>query len=346
MANILKNALSRGTLMALAVLVFHFQKWSSSGFWDATTVVGKLGVYAVSVFFVLSGLTLALVYTDMPLGTWRGNRRFFAKRLGRILPLLWLATVATFALDHNLQLWGWGDFFFNMTGIFGFVCPGRDIALGAWSLGNELVFYAFFPILWLFFKKIGPCAWWTAFVLSASAGIFYAFCWVKRDLGFQEQWTVYTQPAHHFFFFAAGTGLGFFQKNILSVAPRIWWVLLVAVGFWFAFWPVGAAPTNLIFGADRLFLSALAILFAAAFFGSRMRFSGQIHSVLTWLADCSYSIYLLHPIVFRLAKWANLHFFGFPMTVALTAAFLATMLVSHFIFKNYERPMKRIFDRF
>ncbi len=42
----------------------------------------------------------------------------------------------------------------NLSGLFGFVAFDKYIPTGAWSIGNELVFYAFFPIVLILSKKI------------------------------------------------------------------------------------------------------------------------------------------------------------------------------------------------
>ncbi|MFN0035447.1 MAG: acyltransferase family protein, partial [Saprospiraceae bacterium] len=251
-------------LMALAVLVFHYDKWLT-GTWDAASLQGRLGVYAVSIFFVLSGITLTLVYENRLDGSLRTWASFFRKRFWRIFPLLWLATAATLLLDGSPR--PASIVFLNFTGLFGFVNPAQDIATGAWSIGCELVFYAAFPILLLLSKK-SRAVFALVFLMVFAFGAWAAFAWFPSEKSSQaEWWEAYTQVGNHAFFFMGGMAMGVFRNELEAVSPRFWRVLLVLAAIAFAVWPIGSEPFHLVSGWNRVVFSTLVMLAVAAFWG-------------------------------------------------------------------------------
>ncbi len=48
-------------LLAVSVMIYHYVAWSGVEL-GADTVLGRLGIYSVSTFYILSGLSLGLVY--------------------------------------------------------------------------------------------------------------------------------------------------------------------------------------------------------------------------------------------------------------------------------------------
>jgi peptidoglycan/LPS O-acetylase OafA/YrhL len=94
----------RGT-MALSVMMYHYVVWSGIDM-KPDSLLSKLGIYAVSVFYVLSGLSLALAYKGR-VASWRDVLRFFTKRIFRIAPLLWimvtLAIIDQICKKHHLR---------------------------------------------------------------------------------------------------------------------------------------------------------------------------------------------------------------------------------------------------
>ena len=48
-------------LAALGIMFYHFSTWTF-GEVDSSTIIGRIGIYGVSIFYVLSGLTLYHVY--------------------------------------------------------------------------------------------------------------------------------------------------------------------------------------------------------------------------------------------------------------------------------------------
>lgn len=48
---------------AFGIMIYHYSSWSLGNF-TADSFMGRIGVYGVSVFYVLSGLTLFYVYKN------------------------------------------------------------------------------------------------------------------------------------------------------------------------------------------------------------------------------------------------------------------------------------------
>lgn len=115
--------------------------------WDvapqkANTVLGRLGVYGVSMFLVRSGLSNAVAchrFLSNRTGPWR----FGVRRIFRNWPLLWRAIIAiTEFLASRGEALSWRLVSLNLTTPFGFIQPTGHLNAGAWSIGNELVHYS------------------------------------------------------------------------------------------------------------------------------------------------------------------------------------------------------------
>jgi peptidoglycan/LPS O-acetylase OafA/YrhL len=321
-------------LMALAVMAFHFQKWHT-GAWDAQTLLGKLGVYAVSAFFVLSGLTLAHVYQNR-LGTSGTElKRYFIHRFIRIFPLLWLVTAITIAINDHTDL---VTALLNFTGLFVCVVPIRDIAHGVWSIGDELVYYAIFPIFIYFFRRKQVIWMLLLLGLSLLLGGIYAFVWLHAERSFVQQWDVYVQPMNHAFFFLAGAFLA------LQIKPhnRLF-LLFSALGFGllFYFWPNCSNPNDLILGLNRVMLSLAVIGFCSCLYHLDFVAEKPLHRVLSWLGEISYALYLIHPLAYRFGNvMAAKVDIDAPMLFMVFGIGLS-LLLAHLITEFFDKPTRK-----
>ncbi len=141
-------------LMALAVMVYHYTSWTL-GTVGVEHLLGKLGIYAVAIFYILSGVSLTLVYQDR-IQQARDVYSFAVKRVFRILPLFWLSVVAALGFRF-VEAWRagaafavpWPQVFLNLTLLFGFVQPTAYLSTGAWSIGNE----------WSTMRSCPSCSW-------------------------------------------------------------------------------------------------------------------------------------------------------------------------------------------
>lgn len=76
-------------ILAVSIMFYHLSIWLFKQP-DSSSLLGRLGIYGVSVFFVLSGLSMAMVYHSY-FYSLRNGVVFYVRRIFRIFPLFWLA---------------------------------------------------------------------------------------------------------------------------------------------------------------------------------------------------------------------------------------------------------------
>lgn len=321
-------------LAALSVVLFHTDKWVH-GAWNPSTLLGKCGIYAVSLFFILSGLSLTLAYKNK-IHSWRTNfLPFWEKRFRRIFPLLWLATTATLLLED--PLWRSWQILLNYTGLFGFFDPAGDIALGAWSVGDELVYYTISPFLLLLFQKkqIFPLATGIALVL----GSLYAFWWLQPNVPITQQWAVYVQPGNHLFFFLIGMAMGLYPALLPHWPSKSWYLIALTLFAGVLYFPIGTEVSELICGWPRVFYSLSCMGIVAALYASGLQLPTLPHRWFQWLGAISYGIYLLHPLVFRVLKALNVRTLQCSEVWLIPATVVVTLFLSHASWNCFEKPL-------
>lgn len=102
---------------ALLILVYHYLTWEGFEF-DAETFMRRVGFYGVTIFYILSGLTLFYVYNSRLKLEKTSLKVFFIKRAARILPLL--SAVSFIAIIFSRKIPNLMDVFLNFSGLFGF----------------------------------------------------------------------------------------------------------------------------------------------------------------------------------------------------------------------------------
>ncbi len=328
--------------MAISIMCYHYLSWSGTGL-ATGSVLSKLGIYAVSIFYILSGLSMGLVYQGR-ICNFHQAGKFYIKRIFRIAPLFWL--VNTFALiaaymsslligsPYRIDIY---KIVLNYTLTFGFIDPGAYITTGAWSIGNEMVFYAIFPILFL----ISPRNVWPI-VLALVGGILvalaFAFAWLNPDGTLVDQWLVYINPFNQIFLFLGGIVLGIYTQPRPSIFRR-----LIAVTALFIFWlyPVSGDRIALVTGFGRLILSISCVVFVWGFYSSNIKLQVFPAKILSFFGEGCYSIYLLHPIVGTIIVFVATRL-GIAVGIGFCMAVLVTLAGSWLTFRYIEKPMMKM----
>jgi len=325
-------------IAALGVVYFHTTSTAGLGLsWD----VGSRGV---DVFFVISGFIIAYIGTSKP-------EQFFVRRLIRVVPFYWAATLFVFALaaaapalfhtttpdvPHLLASLA----FLPHEAASGEMVP--TLVLG-WSLNYEMFFYVWFALSLQLSSHWAPrrapivcIGWLVALMLAIRAtgatspvSLFYArpivleFC--------------YGIVAFYAFQWCNA------RRDRLAQVPGLKWLLVLVLVGNLAAIPVleelyrDVVPRHLIAGIPSFFLLTSALLLERVF-GVATK-----NRLIYLLGEASYIIYLVHPyvifavlrVVFKHAGTASS-----PELAALIVGLLAlTSVIAIAIHLWFEKPV-------
>ncbi len=299
--------------MALAVVVYHTSLWyglfTPAG--TTTTMLAKAGIYGVQGFFVISGFCFFHLY-----GEWVFNgaalRTFYLKRWLRLAPLFYL--VVTLNLLFHVKAGPDPSFRMvaeNLSLTFGFFHPNHALAVGGWSIGVEVVFYAAFPAM-VFFTRRHKSFLYLFAVLLLGASTF----WTLHRVLEVEPWNrfhAYVQVLNHAFLFLLGGILAHLRSmTAFRLRPMPFGGVIAALailtsslhrGFYDHF--------DIMGGMTRYLFSTLCVLVVGAFAFINLEESPMIHPLVV-LGDLSYGTYLLHPVINALMVRSGLENAGWP----------------------------------
>ena len=174
-------------IMALSVMIYHLTSWNLYHL-DASTLLVRLGIYAVSIFFILSGLSIAIAYSHFIIDL-KSSIAFYIRRIFRIWPLLWVCIIAVVFLYilEGREILSLKILLLNFTTLFGFIAPTEYINTGAWSIGNEMVYYFLTPFFIYFYRKsliVGNMLVLLSFFIT----IYFAFFYLDPSKSLASQW--------------------------------------------------------------------------------------------------------------------------------------------------------------
>lgn len=332
-------------LMALSVLLYHFASWSI-GVPDASTTLGRLGIYAVSIFFIISGASLFIAYKD-----YNWNKKsltiFIKKRYLRLVPAFWAGCfmmIALFLLTIENYSVHWKNLFYNLSLIFGFVKPGSYITAGGWSIGNEMVFYLIFPLV-MWYSARRKTSMITAIFLSLIAFAYYAFYKLHPEDTLGAQWSKYIEPLNNVFLFFSGVLIGWLSERLtLSKNQNILTAILIASATIFILYPVSGNQINIVTGMERVIFTLICIGFCFATFNMKFSLDKFSAAALKTLGDISYTIYMFHGAIAELtlqllAPALNISTPESKLCLLILFTLPTTLISSYFFFKLVEKPV-------
>lgn len=289
-------------MAALWVALFHFSSYPDIGAIDLGPIVA-CGYWGVDVFFVLSGLVLAINYVPRfaPRGfNWRAFRAFLAKRIARVYPLhlatfllvlvFWKIAVHTgqsFPLQENNNRW---TQLCNVLLIHAWGLARSSFNAPSWSVSAEWFAYLFvFPLCAAGLRRRS-----VPYCLAVVAALW---------LGFLA----------YIFRYHAGSLMFVATDGVLRIIPEFiagyalyrlaaWqptdhgnWALLVGLA-------TIAALAFLPPVAVVLLLPAIMLLMFGLYSGGSLVEAIFANRVAVFLGEISYSIYMVHIIVAAVAN--------------------------------------------
>jgi peptidoglycan/LPS O-acetylase OafA/YrhL len=288
----------------------------------------------VAVFFLISGFVIPLSLE----GT--STRAYFLKRFLRIFPTYWVAlTIGIAAIFVSATFWSKPvahdsvDYFSNtflLANLFG----RFDILSVAWTLQIEMKFYLLAPFIFIALQRgmLWPlllcgfavvCVCWNATSLCNNVDIA---CWDHYRFSVRMFWV----DVMHMVFMLIGSVIYAQYRRLI---PN--WQAIAGVAFLFACYQqtVWASPLP-VSNRDLPYLWGLMI------FGSLYLLRGRITltPVFRFLADISYSLYVIHPLVgyvtMRLLMAA-----GLPYLPAFAVALALVIGIAWAMHLYIEAPM-------
>lgn len=326
-------------LAALGIMVYHLTSWEINKV-APLSLLGIMGVYGVSIFYVLSGLTLYHVYFEKMQPDFGDLREFFAKRFFRIYPLLWLVIILTLVLNNIKP--SLAGLVLNFTGLFGLLKWNGYYATGTWSIGNELVFYLFFPVF-IFLSKKHKIGFYLLSALLLGCFLYFAFIRLKMDITLDKEWIDYVNPLNQVMLFLGGYLIGHWSRK-MNLSNK--WVLamLLASTLILIFYPVRGVNTAA--GINRIVFSLVCFLICFSLYKNTFRLPAVLDKPFVILGECSYGVYLLHPIL-----WLALKKYVFtsehpliqlsPIARIITIMTL-TIVIAFFVYHYFERNFMKL----
>lgn len=283
-------------LMAIFIMFYHLIYWHFTPL-GSSCFLGRIGVYGVSIFFVLSGLSMAIVYSKFIVDK-RTSIVFYVRRIFRIWPLLWACVI--FAIIPIVIAGGEVSLmkvFMNLTTLFGFISPSSYINTGAWSIGNEMVYYAFTPIIIILYEK-SRTQGNIILLISFIVALIFAFFLLDPHKTLSEEWTTYINPFNNIFLYVAGISIYYNLNNIDIKTPTLLMILVISIAIFF-FYPVEGDKIAIVTGINRIIFLFASIILVVFFykFSSYDIIPKNIQYPLEQFGIATYGVYLLHPIV-------------------------------------------------
>lgn len=309
---------------AVGVVLFHYLPRSGNEGGLIFNLINH-AYSGVSFFFVLSGFVLAYTHSEKPVEGRNNLASYYARRVARIYPAFFVATLAHWPLFVWAQLTSLPspDDYVRMGGVtlltFGLFQSFVPWSLGqlnapSWSVSVELFLYACLPwlvlwlgrmsnrrLLWVFLVSLVVC--WVPALLNLmlphhEQGMSIVPLWMRSPYPLAATW-ISTFPPFHLPQFVVGTVAGLWVvRSVRALHPVRSLHVLAAVGLVLAMVILGMPRQQSAFLDMALNHGALAGCFAVLFAWLALfpdRGVSRLFSArpLVALGDASYAMYIL-----------------------------------------------------
>lgn len=297
--------------------------------------VGLLGVH---VFFTISGVVMMLGHGE-DFGRAGAARTFVARRIGRIVPLYWVVTLAVCVLrpDSVTAAKLVQSLLFIPHQMIGGPYGWPIFPLG-WTLQYEMFFYLLFALALGFRRDVG-------LALLAGAILVLALASAAGLFGTETLPAYFGRPV--ILYFLVGIGIGRAAPRLaerwrpgfgtaLAMAGAL---LAAACAIAFFAGPGSSLSVATASGAAMLATAACTLHGPAAP-------EGPLRRLAYALGDSTYSLYLSHAfVVFGLGRLVARFGLNPPFLLFLAVALLASAVVGLALYRWLERPLVKAFGR-
>ena len=279
-------------ICAILVAVYHLLYW---------TDIARLytwGLYAVYIFFVISGASLVIAYRDKFAAGFSASN-FLLLRFARLAPLYVLVVaMSAFTLEWSrvaLGLW-----LLNGTLTFGLGNPGAySVVTGGWTIGIEFAYYLMFPVL---LSVSASRARWIVAAMLVMTQLAFVHLVLAANPDWRVAWPLYTQPLAFIAYFYLGCLIGHLVMDgkVKRLTPLALLVVMTIILV-----SSGESQVSTVDGRGGfglLMLSVLAVYLAA---GLDLRGKKPV-ALATFLGDASYGVYLMHPPIYKAVTWLKM----------------------------------------
>ncbi len=293
-------------LMAISILLYHFTSWTI-GVPQSETILGRLGIYGVSIFYIVSGMSMYISYKSTS-WTIKSTTSFFIRRFARLAPVYWIAmfwliflTVASSSAGSPFLPFELSRIIYNATLTFGILEPKAYLVTGGWSIGNEVAFYLFFPLLMLTIKN--NYLFVTTNIAILCTYIYYGFFVIDSGATIGDEWFNYIDPLNQALLFSGGICIAYLSMTHSSRINNKWHIIMIATcALFFVLLPGSGNQISIITEWNRVFFTI--VILALSYFTFNVNAKGLSipEKILKFLGDASYPVYLLHGVVFDTAR--------------------------------------------
>lgn len=315
---------------AIAIVIFHFGKWSYP--FDNSSYSLSFNL-AVSFFFVLSGFIMATVYNNLKTFSFKETYNFYLKRFARIIPLYVLALILTiFFIDEDFTL---KEFFLNLFFLQAW-SPEYALSLNfpGWSLSVEMFFYLLFPFVFPFITNRKRLFRFTFVFWLLSNLIVLMFYFLNYKIEFIKYY-----PLLHLNEFLIGIWAGI--TYLKGVNKKAFLLFLGSLMFLFFYLPL-ISDYNIIHH-DGLLAPVFAILILGT---SKIKSIILSSKPLVKLGNASYGIYILqfpiYLITYKLYNDFNI-FDSLGEERRFYIYIVILILISYLSSITFEKWMKGVF---
>jgi peptidoglycan/LPS O-acetylase OafA/YrhL len=281
---------------------------------------------------------MAIVYSRFIFSV-KSAQQFYLRRIFRIWPLLWIATVLTILPEvvHTGVL-PWKGILVNLTTLFGFIQPTAYLAVGAWSIGNEMVYYLLTPFIFMIYNyhiRAGNLF----LILATGVGLFFSFFILDSHSSLSEQWYLYVNPFNNFFLYVLGIAI-FYNLNNIRIGKS--YIIFGFAILAFIFLQFSGDQIVIVTNFGRVLFVTLSIIIVCCFYKFDLRMPVFLASFLEKIGLSTYGIYILHPIVFQYTSIAFPTFLLLDKWKIFCGVSLITVILSFCLYKWFELPMMKL----